>query len=127
MSTTTVRHLNLPHEWPWPWPHFAPKEIACKHCGEMFYDIESMAALERLRTAWGKPIIINSGHRCAAHNKASNGVADSMHLRVAFDCACPAKDQAAFVKAARAAGFRGIGRYATFVHIDMGEKREWKD
>lgn len=36
--------------------------------------------LDPLQEAWGKPIIINSGYRCAALNKAVGGVPTSMHL-----------------------------------------------
>jgi len=38
------------------------------------------AVLDPLREAWGKPIIVNSGYRCAALNKAVGGVPTSMHL-----------------------------------------------
>ena len=36
--------------------------------------------LEKIRTALGKPIIINSGVRCKLHNKKVGGVANSQHL-----------------------------------------------
>lgn len=36
--------------------------------------------LDPLREAYGKPIIVNSGFRCAALNKAVRGVATSQHL-----------------------------------------------
>lgn len=35
--------------------------------------------LDPLREAWGKPIIVNSGYRCDALNKAVGGVATSQH------------------------------------------------
>ena len=37
--------------------------------------------LDPLRRAWGKPILVNSGYRCPALNKAVGGVASSQHLR----------------------------------------------
>lgn len=37
--------------------------------------------LDPLREAWGKPITVNSGYRCAALNKAVGGVATSMHTQ----------------------------------------------
>lgn len=37
--------------------------------------------LDPLRIAWGKPIIVNSGYRCPALNKAVGGVETSQHLR----------------------------------------------
>lgn len=111
----------------WSWPHFTPKEVSCKHCGELYLDPASMDALEELRKAWGKPIVINSAHRCMFHNHAVGGTTNSQHLKIAFDCRCPKEDQAAFIVAAKKAGFTGIGRYPGkgFVHVDCGPRREW--
>lgn len=36
--------------------------------------------LDPLREEWGRPIIVNSGYRCKALNKAVGGVANSQHL-----------------------------------------------
>lgn len=36
--------------------------------------------LDPLRTAWGKPIVVNSGYRCAKLNKAVGGASSSQHL-----------------------------------------------
>lgn len=38
-----------------------------------------MDQLDIIREGYGKPIIINSGYRCPALNKAVGGVADSYH------------------------------------------------
>lgn len=111
----------------WPWKNFTPKEVACRHCGELYMHRASLDALQRLREAWGKPIIINSGHRCPEHNKAVGGEPASEHLKIAFDCRCPALEQKHFVAAALEAGFIGIGRYpsSNFVHLDLGPTRVW--
>lgn len=37
--------------------------------------------LDPLREAWGRPIIVNSGYRSAALNKAVGGVHTSQHLK----------------------------------------------
>ncbi len=114
----------------WPWPDFTPAEVACKCCGELFYDSAAMDALQDLRNAWGRPIIVNSAHRCTKHNRDVGGVENSQHLKIAFDCRCPGRDQGAFIAAARAAGFRGIGRYPSrgFVHLDLIPRKndEWR-
>lgn len=36
--------------------------------------------LDPLREAWGRPIMVNSGYRCAALNRAVGGVWNSNHL-----------------------------------------------
>ena len=112
----------------WPWENFTPQEVACKHCGELWYDMEAMDALQLLRETWKRPITITSGHRCPSHNAHVGGTANSQHLRIAFDCVCLHKDQAAFIDAAKTAGFTGIGQYASrnFVHLDLGLKRTWR-
>ena len=87
-----------------------------------------MDALQDLRDLWGKPMVINSGHRCKSHNAKVGGTEGSQHLKIAFDCVCPKPEQDDFINMAIEAGFNGIGRYPTrgFVHIDMGPKRSWK-
>lgn len=37
--------------------------------------------LDPVREAWGKPIRVNSGYRCAKLNKAVGGVANSQHMK----------------------------------------------
>ena len=120
---------------PWPWKNFQPKEVACKcGCGELWPGDEmpdyfrfSMNVLQDLRDFWKQPIIINSGHRCAAHNARVGGEKKSQHLKIAFDCRCPKELQGMFINAAKRCGFTGVGRYPErgFVHLDLGRKREW--
>lgn len=40
-----------------------------------------MSKLDEVREGYGKPIVINSGYRCPALNKAVGGVADSYHQK----------------------------------------------
>ena len=124
MAHTYCHHSQF--KGPWPWPNFTAEEVSCKHCGELYLDPASMDALQSLRDDWGKPIRINSAHRCADHNRAVGGTANSQHLKIAFDCACPRSEQSVFIMAAKNAGFTGIGRYQTFVHLDLGPRREWR-
>ena len=37
--------------------------------------------LEKIRKAWGKPIVITSGYRCEKLNKAVGGVSNSQHCK----------------------------------------------
>lgn len=109
----------------WRWPNFTPAELSCKHCGEYYHDPDSLDALQKLRDCLGVPIRINSAHRCKTHNAKVGGASNSQHLKIAFDCRCPKAQQIRFVRLADRVGFRGIGMYPTFVHIDMGPAREW--
>lgn len=110
--------------------HFSKKEFACKcGCGECDVDPELVAKLEKFRELCGnKPMHINSAKRCKRHNKAVGGSPNSQHL--------PGKaadvrkilgvtiDQMA--KYAEQAGFDGIGKYDSFVHVDVrGTKARW--
>jgi len=106
---------------PWSgdrWPHFAPREIACRCCGEICVWPEALDALERLRTAINRPLHIDSGHRCALHNARVGGAPMSLHKRLAFDIALNRHDPRALAMAARAAGFTGFGFGQTFLHLD---------
>lgn len=114
----------------WHWTNFTPKEVSCKHCGEIWqgdsktppaWFFEAMDCLQFLRKLWGKAIVVNSAHRCKAHNAAVGGVANSQHLtHIAFDCAIPKAYQSQFADLARKAGFKFVKLYPDrgFVHVD---------
>ncbi|MBU6297513.1 MAG: hypothetical protein KGJ79_15395 [Alphaproteobacteria bacterium] len=100
------------------WPHFMPREIACRCCGEIAVWPEALDALEALRVAVAAPLVITSGHRCALHNARVGGAPLSLHKRLAFDVALKGHDPARLAMAARAAGFSGFGFGQTFLHLD---------
>lgn len=114
----------------WRWPSFSPREMASKREGELMIDADAMDKLQALRNALGAPMIINSAYRSDAHNKAVGGAKASQHLTgKAFDVSMTNHTPAAFIAAARRAGFTGIGTYPrqNFVHIDTGPARSWGD
>lgn len=127
MNQHTYTHYGE-YTGPWPWQYFTPREMSCTCCGELVLDEAFMDDLDHLRDEWGKPIVINSAHRCSAHNAAVGGVESSQHLCIAADCRVSAQEQNTFVVLARRCGFTGIGRYPNrgFVHLDKGPKREWR-
>ncbi len=74
--------------------------------------------LQPLRTAWGKPLVINSGYRCPALNSAVGGVPDSQHVKgEAADVACD--DPASLAQLAYDLGlpYDQMILYPTFVHF----------
>ncbi|MEN6425962.1 MAG: D-Ala-D-Ala carboxypeptidase family metallohydrolase [Phycisphaerales bacterium] len=61
--------------------HFSRREFACKcGCGACAPSPSLMLALERIRTTLDAPVIVHSGTRCEAHNRAEGGARASQHL-----------------------------------------------
>lgn len=108
------------------WPNFsASREIACHHCGEIYIHPQALDALQWARRAIGKPLVINSAHRCRWWNALIGGRPLSQHLKLAFDISLKGHDKAELLDVLRQAGFRGFGYYQTFIHVDMGRPRFW--
>lgn len=119
-------YLGPWREAPWDalrWPDFGPRELACKHCGEMFVWPDALDAIERLRVAMGAPLVINSAHRCAIWNALVGGAPLSMHKKLAFDVALAGHDPMRLETLAREAGFTGFGCGLTFLHLDTRAAR----
>ncbi len=109
----------------WRWPHFSMAELACR-CGGRFcagmyhHDPAFLDALERMRATVGRPLVINSGHRCAQWNAAVGGAPMSMHkVAIAADISVVGHGRGRLLRAARAAGFTGIGLARSFIHVDL--------
>ncbi len=113
----------------WPWPNFTPKELASKGNGEVRVNIVALNMLQALRTAWGKPLHLNSVYRNPAYNKKVGGAKRSLHLLgMAFDVSTAGwtkQEKHDFKELAHEIGFTGFGGYNSFIHIDIGRKRKW--
>lgn len=60
--------------------NFTVKEFACRDGSDpVFVDTELVALLQAIRDHFGKPVVINSAYRTAAHNKAVGGAVYSQH------------------------------------------------
>jgi uncharacterized protein YcbK (DUF882 family) len=110
--------------------HFDRKEFACKcGCGGNTVDTELLAILESLRTHFDKPIIINSGYRCPAHNKAIKGSKHSQHMlgkAADFVVRDTSPNLVASFLEALFSWRLGIGRYDKFTHLDVRDsKARW--
>lgn len=121
-------------DYPWPadrWPNFSPQELACRGTGLLMLDMDAMDKLQALRTRLGRPIIITSAYRSPQHNAAVGGARNSFHMRgQAFDVRMENHDPTAFIAAAEAVGFTGIGTYprSGFIHVDnRGGRARWGD
>ena len=109
--------------------NFKSTEFDCKcgrkDCKITLIDLDGVECVQKVRNLTAKAIVINSGYRCAVHNKNVGGVSSSKHLKgLAFDLKCPkGVSLNDFAFACEQAGFKGVLRYdgKGFVHCDMRE------
>ena len=102
--------------------NFSRKEFA-SHDGDSNYDtvdIELLWVLQELRDHFNAAIVIVSGHRSPAHNRAVGGAGNSQHLYGrAADIVIAGVTPAAVADYCVANYPRfSVGRYPTFTHID---------
>lgn len=107
------------------WPNFTPREFACKCCGELVWAPEYFDAAQSIRNIIGKPLVINSGHRCPIHNARVGGSPRSQHKYMALDLSVAKLDPEEVLKAAYIAGLRTFGYYGSFLHTDFRPGRRW--
>ena len=83
--------------------------------------------LQRLRQHFRRPVRISSGYRTHAHNESIGGAGQSRHLwGMAADIVVDGVEPRVVADAAERMGFGGVGRYATFTHVDVqGKNRRW--
>lgn len=105
--------------------HFKRSEFKCKcgKCGGFPVEPaeELVELLENIRNHFGVPVTITSGVRCKTHNANVGGASSSQHLKgtaadIKVKGVAPEK-VAAYAETLLKAG--GIGRYATFTHVDV--------
>ena len=100
--------------------HFRLREFECPCCHCVRLSPALLACLVELRRAWGKPVLITSGYRCAPHNKRVKGAPRSLHMAgQAADVAVPLNEQAVVEILARRAGITMIIPYGrrNFMHL----------
>ena len=106
--------------------NFAYSEMVCPCCNVAVMDENFMKLLQKLRDEVG-PLRINSGYRCAKHNKAVGGYFRSAHLAGKAADIRIWGDQADRLYAnARKLGFVGIGleqktgspKLSRYIHVD---------
>ena len=105
-------------------------DCPCKNvfCTATFIHFELSALLQVLRVKIKKPLIITSGYRCGAHNKALiekgyQASPKSLHMQgMAADIIVQKLDPETVAKYAEIVGFKGIGVSGNFTHVDVREK-----
>lgn len=98
-------------------PHFSRQEFACRDgCGHDSVQPRLIEVLEQIRSITGRPLVVVSGCRCAARNRAVGGASRSRHI---FGDAADIPPGRATVDQAAAAGAVGIGSAGGWaVHVD---------
>ena len=135
-DTDTHWYINGPNsnigplEWGKLYPNFLASELASGPDNKILIVLkDAMDALQCIRNKLNMPLFINSAYRTPEHNSNVGGSPTSQHVKGrAFDIGLTnyssrlSKMQMygdAIEDAATEAGFNGIGRYNTFIHIDM--------
>lgn len=96
------------------WPNFSHAELRCKcgRCGSTGAEMDPafMDLLQRLRTAYGKPMRLSSAYRCPAHPVEAKKAAPGEHCTgKAVDVAIQGADALELLNLALAVGFTRIG------------------
>jgi len=105
------------------WSHFTKEEFSCKcGCGANEVKTDLINRLEIVRQMYGKPMRINSGHRCEQANRAAGSRSSSSHvIGEAADIGCTnSKDRDELVGYLRTQ-FQRMGIHKLFIHVDISE------
>lgn len=104
-------------------------EFQCPCCNRVILHSDLLKRLNSLREAINRPIYINSGYRCKVRNEEVGGVKGSFHkLGMAVDIKGKGINIFDLAIYAEGVGFNGIGKYKTFLHLDVRDtKHIWED
>ena len=99
--------------------YFKDSEICCPCCG-LSPIYSAVEKLYLMRMLLAKPVVINSGARCAAHNNTVGGAPASSHVYgYGFDTHVQDSNHRwSVVFAAMSVGFTRIIIHPTYIHID---------
>jgi uncharacterized protein YcbK (DUF882 family) len=109
-------------------PNFTKAEMQCHCCGLCLMQDKFMETLQALRKDWGRSISVSSGYRCKIHNQMVGGAPKSQHvLGNAADLGIShlSEDEKNTFLVLCRQHFTGIGIAKSFIHVDLGTKREW--
>ena len=109
--------------------NFRLKEFECRDGSrQVVLSKVLLERLQKLRDLAEAPVMITSGYRNPAHNRAAGGSPTSRHLTgEAADVVVPGLHPDEVAQLAASAGFTGIGIYSGFTHVDVRpEPARWR-
>lgn len=107
-------------------PHFKTKEFQCKDKSKyLLIATDLIKTLEKIRSHFNAPVIINSGYRTPSWNSKVNGAPNSYHCKgMAADIVVKGHSSREVAKYADSIMDQGgVIRYTNFTHIDVREER----
>lgn len=107
--------------------NFKGSEFRCKcGCGKILIAEELVQKLQRVRDHFGKSVTVNSGYRCAKHNKDVGSTSGSPHLLgLAADIKIKGVSSEDIAIVAEQIGFDGIALINdAAIHLDL-KGRKW--
>ena len=111
----------------WLSPDFKAKEFSCRDGSDkILIDLRLVHILQQIRDHFARPVVINSAYRTKSYNAKVGGAKASQHcLGTAADITVKGVEPSAVANFAETLlpGTGGIGRYASFTHIDVQEKK----
>lgn len=122
-------------DWDVRWPSFTPDEVLSPrglyklhHNGLLLLQPHALDALQNFRNNLRKPFYINGlktgslhrGYRDCMENERAGGQPHSYHMQgLAFDVTVKDVTSEELYELAKDFGWKGIGLYDTFVHMDL--------
>jgi uncharacterized protein YcbK (DUF882 family) len=111
------------------YPHFTRDEMKCKHTGFCEMTHAMMSVLERIRTEYGKPMIISSGYRDISHPVERNKPHPGEHtFGMAADILVHGSDAQSLLYWAVMTGIKRIGvnqkgeMGQRYLHLGIGDR-----
>jgi len=108
--------------------HFNLSEFQSNDTKEVKLDPELIEKLEKLSERIGQPLIVNSGYRTIEYNEKVGGSPKSQHIegKAADIRKVDELTIDGMANLAKKVGFDGIGKYNTFIHVDVrGYTARW--